>query len=470
MNSFDITVFEGDSISDIKNKLQEQFDDTEKILSLFDPAYYIYRSGEPKTFRYVGSFTVYTDDFSVNIYSFPKYMKGQKVKPSDIEPIIRAIEFSHLFFIHETSVFDETKKFAETSKIQRTRLAEWLINDYFTNGIIDIKVKRSDFRQRGRTNWSKTTAKLIPVTDGTEFVYPKTIHNYYSRDDSMLISDIHRAALTESAEVMRGMGRENIPYFESNPAMLGKLGNYVSVIRKMQSRVYEDGQINLLRALEAWCLEYSRFYRQPLGTVSFELVWERCLRAVFDNVSSTIEGDFTFGEPVYHIFKNDYSLTNSNGIPDIINVNSEQKEFMLLDAKYYIGEIKNGKISGMPMYKDISKQLYYYQMMESYGLKTGVNAFVMPWHDLGISMEESDDYNIWFRYIGYVDYPSKKDRICEMMRIEKSAESGKVLLVQIKPEKLFQFIFDTEDKKNEHLNELWGVLEGKTDETTSKGN
>ena len=126
-------------------------------------------------------------------------------------------------------------------------------------------------------------------------------------------------------------------------------------------------------------------------------------------------GDFTFDKPEYHLIddnENDRIYTlNSNGIPDIIYINETERKFILLDAKYYLGRIRNDEIAEMPMYKDISKQMYYFDTLCSYGLEAGgsINAFVFPKHRLCNEIEWIPDDKNWYKYIGYVKYDDKQN-------------------------------------------------------------
>lgn len=478
----DIILFEGMS----RKAIDEKYADTLENISDLIPPEYFRASSEDKTMRFVGYFTNRLVDSEFRFYCFPKYME-ERSNPdiSEMGLIIKAIELAQLTPVTpDKAEFNPVKMNSKNSKIVRSTLAEWIVRDFLQNGIVTEKIKQTDFRNRGYTNWSKTISRIIPTTDGESFIYPKCYHTYHQSNDEILIGQIHRCAVAEAITFLRSLGITDIPTPEHNAAMLGHLSQYSSFIPKVLNRAYDDKRIHTLRAIYAWCCKESRFYNQPIGTNSFELVWERCLRCVFDNVSeNSIEGDFTFDSPVYHIIKGDFSFDNpdeksyilekSKGIPDIIYIDekkpTEEKPFMLLDAKYYLGHINNdkNKIENVPMYNDVSKQLYYYDILCSYGLeaKNGVNAFVMPVHDLNGKSESNLGKGQWFRYIGYVDYDDKQSSVlCDKFKLnrinkEKNTYKSTVLLVQVEPNRLYEMALllnDNEkfDKKIELLSEL----------------
>lgn len=476
-----IILFEGMS----RNNINEENENTLENISDLIPQEYF----RAKSLRFVGYFSKRLGDNEFCFFCFPKYMR-ERSNPdiSEMSLITKAIELAQLTPVTlDEAEFNPVKINPDNSKMLRSTLAEWIVRDFLQNGIVTEKIKQTDFRNRGCTNWSKTVSRIVPTTDGESFIYPKRYHTYHQSNDEILIGQIHRCAVAEAITFLRSLGIIDIPLPEHNAAILGHLEQYSSFVQKVLNRAYDDKRIHTLRAIYAWCSKYSRFYNQPIGTNSFELVWERCLRCVFDNVSENrIEGDFTFDSPVYHIGednvnKNDYPLEKSKGIPDIIYIDEDEptkkKHFMLLDAKYYLGEIVNKKIKDVPMYNDVSKQLYYYDILCSYGLKpeNGVNAFVMPVHKLEGIADYNYEHDNWFRFIGYVDYDDKQSSVlCEKFKLnrinkEKNTYKSTVLLVQVEPNRLYEMALSLSD--NEKLakkTELLSELQKRIDEIAAK--
>lgn len=484
-----IILFEGMSRCEIDKENDEilniirETDETLNGISDLIPLDYFRASSKTTTLKFVGYFSKHLGDTDFCFYCFPKYMR-ERPKPdiSEMSIITKAIEFAQLTpLTPDEAEFNPVKINPDNSKMLRSNLAEWIVRDFLQNGNVTEKIKQTDFRNRGYSNWSKTVSRIIPTTDGENFFYPKHYHTYHQSNDEILIGQIHRCVIAEAITFLNSLGRTDIPIPEHNASMLGHLSQHSSFVQKVLNRAYDDKRIHALRAIFAWCCEYSRFYNQPVGTKSFELVWERCLRFVFDNVSENrIKGDFTFDNPVYHIDGKAYRLEKSNGIPDIIYIDenkpAEEKTFMLLDAKYYLGQINNDKIENVPSYHDVSKQLYYYDILCSYGLKAenGVNAFVMPVHKLKSEAESNLDDEKWFKYIGYVDYDDKQSSaFCEKFHFSRPKEHNKfkatVLIVQVEPNRLYEMALKLSDKeKLSKKDELFSELKDKMDEIFSK--
>lgn len=470
-----IKLFEGWNKKKITDAICECGIDKTKadlLIDKFDPSYFRYHNDEQKSLRFVGTFSVSEGKNEYCFYCFPKYMADTDVDISEMPLIIKAIELAQLTpAIPENAAFDPFVLNSQKSHMLRSELAEWLVNDYLCNGIINLKTKQTSLRDRGRTNWGKTISKFLPITDGRNFIYPKQLHSYYDTNEELLLSKIHCCVIAEAASFLKNSGDESINIPEHDVSLLRTLKQYVGFIQKTLNNLYEDRQIHAARAIMAWCSKYSEFYNKPIGTVSFELVWERCLRYVFDNVSEDrIKGDFTFDKPEYHLIDNNgkdntYTL-NSNGIPDIIYINKAKNNFMLLDAKYYLGRIQDGKIVEMPMYKDISKQMYYFDMLCSYGLgaENSINAFVFPKHKICDGIEwTNNDLDKGYKFIGYVKYADEQSNLLNQKfgLNKQSGTKDSILLIQIDPNSLFKLAVSNKNQDIKYINDFCEYLNTK---------
>lgn len=470
-----ITLFEGwhkTKITDTIRKCeigQGKIDQktAERLINKFDPSYFRYHKDEPKSLRFVGTFSVSEGENEYCFYCFPKYMADTNVDISEMQLIIKVIELSQLTpVVPENALFNPVVVNSKESYMLRSELAQWLVTDYLCNGIINIKTRQNSLKNRGSTNWGKTISKFLPITDGRNFIYPKQLHTYYDKTEELLLSKIHCCVIAEAATFLKNSGAGSINVPEHDASLLRKLKQYVGFIQKTLNSLYEDRQIHTARAIMAWCSKYSEFYNKPIGTVSFELVWERCLRYVFDNVSEDrIKGDFTFDKPEYHLVDDNTYTLNSNGIPDVIHIDDtdkENKRFMLLDAKYYLGKINNHEIKGMPMYKDISKQMYYFDMLCSYGLKAekSINAFIFPKHGIcdSIKWTSGEEYKL----IGYVKYADTQSDILKtkfgLERKSNTINEKNILLIQIDPNSLFDLVVSGEKDYKDFVNKFWSEI------------
>jgi hypothetical protein len=401
----------------------------------------------------------------------------------------------HLYDYEYKPEFEIDKYEKQDKTISRYQLAKWLVEDYSTNGIFFIKEKKTTRQNKGRINWGKTIDRLTPFIDGDDVLYHNPYRKYISKNDSVLLSEIHRCAVKEACDFLKEETGSVIEP-ECDAYMLGKLEQYASVIRKYQRIVFADREIRLLRSLEAWCSNQSRYYKKPIGTVSFNLVWEDCLRDVFGNISK----NFSFGGAEYRIGvdengKERSQALKSDSIPDVINIfeTNNQPSFLLLDAKYYLGKIEGNTISFVPGYKDIAKQIDYFNtMINRYNIaeKNGINAFVMPWHDMwhddNFKLPESEKESApkrpeWMRYLGYAHKGSLNTSDEIYKKLESFQKSGKeslqtgpknerndskktperaekVLVIQIEPNWLYKEMLNKTTSKAELVKEAWDYL------------
>jgi hypothetical protein len=311
-----------------------------------------------------------------------------------------------------------------------------------------------------------------------------------SRNDKILLSDIHRCAVKEAMDDLSDDTATIVePLYREE--MLGHLKQYVSVIRNYQRFGFTERDIMLLRYLEAWCLYESNYYLKPIGTVSFELVWEDVLRGVFGH--EKLSGKVGFGSPVYHIRKkNDDGksygeyVINGDSIPDVMNFwmnETEEFRFILIDGKYYLGQVENNDIYGVPGYKDVAKQIDYFNTLQTvYGLNAdcGKNVFILPeWNGLcNVDFEKDGDNNkSIIRYVGYVEKPKindvindvikdvikddegVKDEILKNQNKENNNTKDKVHLIQVKPDELYQIFLNGVNSTADYANMLWDLID-----------
>ncbi|MFR7905160.1 MAG: LlaJI family restriction endonuclease [Coprococcus eutactus] len=459
---------------------------------------------EHSRFRFVGGFDIALGENTITCYSFPKYFRNAdvtRINTDAMSLIMKVIAKTGKIYDYDL----ESVRFTGCGYSERARrvdvlkLARWIVNDYCTNGIFTMRSRRTVRERKGTVKWTRTVTSIIPVIDGNSVVYPETYRSIAFRDDSDLISEIHRTAVKEAIKILKKFGEKNSVFEPETKLQLeGKLAKYIGVIRKHQNNVFYDRDVRLMRALEAWADGCSHYYDKPVGTVSFELVWEKCVHRVFGNVSDS----FSFGSPEYILGKkNRHYQVDNDSIPDVINIfrDGNAIKFVLLDAKYYLGSLEKDKrysrsslkkecggwILDVPGYKDIAKQVDYYRTLkDEYGIPEGINAFVLPWYDMpgyeDISSDseykerEHDSYT--YRWIGYASKGSveKDDEICKIIQrlsskntdiklpVEKDMKDDnkerRVQLIQIWPEWLYKRVLCEKKLTHEELVEFYEFL------------
>ncbi|MBR3515070.1 MAG: LlaJI family restriction endonuclease [Lachnospiraceae bacterium] len=472
------------------------------IEELLDRQFFVKR-GEAFILRFVGLVVRTVQGKAYKIYCLPKYLRNryqgeltesQKMHISELMgQILRVVELTpHSHDFLADAVYDENKYQKDKKKISFYDLAKWIVKDYCENGIYFFKQKTYTSQNKGHISWGKTIAKKIPIISRKDTVYTDLISAYSEKKYDNEISDIQRCVVAEAIEKLTELGEAvdvEIPDYDKS--LRGLLKKYVSVIQKYQRIVFTNRDISLLRALEAWCDNETYYYLMPCrGTVSFELVWEDVIREVYGHRELT--GKVGFGAPLYHLIwqKKPYER-EGDSIPDALNFWAEDGKirFLVLDGKYYLGniDIKKNKIKDFPGYKDVAKQIDYYDtLVKVYGLdvNTGCNVFVMPYWEYQIENDKdgkSDDGAM--RYIGYVEKPGAKDPIRSIIKKlsaersdENAAESGEagqnttesntetdsreaniVHLIQIHPEALYKLFFEKHNRE-ESAKEMYNFV------------
>lgn len=357
METYRITLFEGETPRKAVLPLPDNV--AGDLLDYLAGNDFLRKNGEG-TLRFVGTFQFKKDDYCLHGCVLPKYLNFGEERPefsaasAAMVNIRRAIEKTGQLYA-DLAKFDPNQRHVRQAEVSQYELAKWLVGDYEKNGVFTIRERRQNRSGRGRTAWNRTILKTTPVIDNDEVAYLSPISIHVSRNDKVILSDIHRCAVKEAMDYLGEEAALTVePLYREE--FLGHLDQFTSVIRSFQRLVFTERDILLLRYLEAWCSHCSNFYNKPIGTVSFELVWEDVLRSVFGH--KALHDKIGFGSPVYNICGQKYGL-DGDSIPDVMNFwkTDSGYRFLLIDGKYYLGETNQHSHTAvkLPGYKDIAK-------------------------------------------------------------------------------------------------------------------
>ena len=182
------------------------------------------------------------------------------------------------------------------------------------------------------------------------------MNRHNTQDYSQLVTNLHIWIINRCARLLQGIGqfeelelpKVKIEFDDSN------LDHYVPYLLSKLTTVFSDREIRLIKALAAWCGQ-SSFYRNQMGTTTFDRIWEYATKQVFGNIEKT-----SSGPPSYFINEQEY-LARGDAIPDILRVfvhhNSRNGIIGILDAKYYCLQIKEDgmKYMGFGKFRDSSR-------------------------------------------------------------------------------------------------------------------
>lgn len=403
-----------------------------------------------RTIVFVGMYTIKYHNECITIYSMPKYFPKDRCTldhlvevQSHIRKICEVVEklrSEGKNFDDEEFLFDPYEQNVSKKSVNRFELAEYIIEDYLQYGLYVKDFTETRRGGIGKTNWGRTVAKIQPILQDTSPVYLDLMNRHHMIDENDLISVIHANVVNQCLDFLGPLISNGMEYIDTEP--LGEdLSTYSSTINARSTYVFKEREINLFKALEAWCA-CTRYYKNYAGVTCFDRVWEWVNDSVWGNIKHP-ESE----SPIYHIAGWDYA-GSGEAIPDTIRIEEYEgeKEVFIYDSKYYtINNIynKDGQniINGFPANSDIVKQVAYLKLIKSqYKAKCFFNLFLFPESYERCRKEDKEAFQIppekWFTIVGYVKPGAFNLKLDPPD--EENDEEEKVGLIFINPEKLYE--------------------------------
>ena len=398
-----------------------------------------------KHFTFVGIY--YSAETDTTVIGYPKYMPEYKVGTdstqiiSHVNLICQVVEQAQPYL--DKSLFDNSYSFnayisnSQKQYVNRHDLAVSILRDYMTHGVYYSRIKNTKRNSKGDILWHRTIQSIPPVIDRNVF-YLETMNRHNTQDYSQLVTNLHIWIINRCARLLQGIGqfeelelpKVKIEFDDSN------LDHYVPYLLSKLTTVFSDREIRLIKALAAWCGQ-SSFYRNQMGTTTFDRIWEYATKQVFGNIEKT-----SSGPPSYFINEQEY-LARGDAIPDILRVfvhhNSRNGIIGILDAKYYCPQINEERheIYRVPVNSEIAKQIGYYRYMAQLYPDNNIkftNAFLFPYL--------FKDKSTLFKFIGFACPNNQRydeiDRLLDEITLKKPIEPDVVLLYKLDAEALFK--------------------------------
>jgi hypothetical protein len=338
--------------------------------------------GEVKRISFVGVILIYD---SVNVF-LPRSSVlplGKINKYQVASHVMLAIE-KYGRSSDKTLVNQSNEGLGHKNMTQLTLLKD-LLADFMQNGIYS---KRKQIRRinQGKTDWKKTINSLYPFIDKDS--RPVYIDNFGINKEyfsSCEIAKIH-------AEVIRSINR-NLSWLLLGASHLetlalseyqkpsGDIDCQISQLRQEIAITYSDRDIRLLGMLVDFLETLTGMNRSPfaIGLTKFHFCWEAMLASVLEFVEPV---NSKLPIPVYINADNEVLAARDTGLrTDIFMYDRTNKIIAVVDAKYYAAT----KAKDSPGWRDIVKQLFYVQAIESMALNTAIkNIFVFPGNENNI--------------------------------------------------------------------------------------
>ena len=232
---------------------------------------------------------------------------------------------------------------------------------------------------KGKTNWKKTVASVMPHIDGEDVIYPHLVNRFNNSYFSNEITKIHTSIITLINEKFGWLlsSAKEIKNFKFEKNSRNKLSD-IGLIKAELLNVFSDSKVNtlknLLRFLED---DFSNGKSDSLsyGFNDFQYVWEHMLRHalspthVFNDMPVPAYLDKT---------ENEFRLAQKGQRVDIFLYEPISKKACVIDAKYYDAST-TARAPGWP---DLVKQFFYAKSLTAGNLKTEVdtvtNYFIFP--------------------------------------------------------------------------------------------
>lgn len=356
-------------------------------------------------FRFVG--LALTDRLVVVVY--PKYMQEE---PSSLQlrMLLRVIRKRSGSF----TLFDQYSQDGLIGDKKISLILE-LLESYFEYGEYSNYVEQLEDNGFGGISWERTISSFTPYLSNGQPVYLDFKTRKTRRNETDLITRIHRTVLSNCFEELRMCSLLEVFEIDDTDISseeLDELGDSESLIGLLQSErskqfvTWKLHVLDLLIAyLEGALLSHQSSKIQCLGTTSFHVDWEKACKACFGDMLNRKISDIgielngpwralskiklidVIPSPEWHVIDMDGRdipcLDPQTFIPDLVTIQTDERVFCILDAKYYVPILRAGKKPvGQPGVESVAKQFMYQEAYSKFVVDNNfskvVNAFFVP--------------------------------------------------------------------------------------------
>lgn len=348
---------------------EEDFKNFEK--QLFQRKVMEYRKGR-YSFKYVGILT-----FKERvIFVLPKYIDDSNLKYNQKIKSIKLIIDVLRIYSGESIEEDDLQMLGnihENNEFSYLSAINYFIEDYLEYGLYHSENKEYILNGNGEINWQKT------IDEQTAFIFNKkpVYLDFYTIDtlidDENYIRAVHKFIMNKCNSFLEKTGLIDLLEMPTIKFHIEEdsLGDINFIIRKIENELnfeYGDRKQRLLKVMRNFLLKDSSPLSQDsvrfFGTKYFNNVWEKACAYVFYHDKRLLEH---ITRPKWSNFKK-IDDNKETLRPDIL-VQIEHigiNRFLILDAKYYDIEFRNGKVYGNPGIDDVIKQYMYQQALNYY--------------------------------------------------------------------------------------------------------
>lgn len=352
-------------------------------------------------FRYVGIALVGATAF----VCFPKYIRTDEPTVDELRLTLRVVR--------KLDGFGELPR-ATPGENSTNRLAVMvrLLELYEERGVYDSYEDSRELNGNGVIDWGRTVDTLVPVLSDGRPVYLDYWTRKTRRDESDLVTRLHRAILTECSRFLSRsgiaalLGLSEIELTDETPDDLGNadaLDWRLERERASQFVTWKQEAIDLMRLyLGEGGIAAEADQVLCMGTTAYYHAWELACKVAFGDLLDKKLGSLPIelagewrekaGETLLQIiprplWKRPCGVSCGDAdtlIPDTVTFargDDGSRLFCIYDAKYYVPS-ESGKMTGQPGVESVTKQLLYQSAYRGFVLDNGfdrvVNAFLVP--------------------------------------------------------------------------------------------
>lgn len=352
-------------------------------------------------FRYVGIALVGTIAF----VCFPKYIPSDEPPVEELRLMLRVVRRLDGFGeLPQASLKDGTTN--------RLAVIVRLIELYEERGVYDNYEDSRELNGNGVIDWGRTVDTITPLLSDGQPVYLDYWTRKTRRDESDLVTRLHRAILTECSRFLARsgiaglLGLGGIELTDETPADFGDadvLGSRLEHERASQFVTWKQETIDLMRLyLGEGGIVAEAGQVLCMGTTAYYHAWELACKVAFGDLLDRKLGSLSIelagewrekaGETLLQIIPRPLWKRPGGGvcgdvdtlIPDTVTFargGDGARLFCIYDAKYYVPS-ESGRMAGQPGVESVTKQFLYQSAYRSFVLDHGfdhvVNAFLVP--------------------------------------------------------------------------------------------
>ncbi len=359
-------------------------------------------------FSYIFSFVgvILLDDLVLLCY--PKYIDNDEKPFEKLKTVIKVIEKYNQKeqLVHLYNGEEESRQF------NRLAISLHILNDYFENGLYSNQQELVELNGEGEILWDKTINETYVFIKNNTPYYLDVYTQDNTQNDFDFIRRLHSAIVSQCSRELNHdklldlFGLSEAELTGENLEDFGDVDYIKYRLEREFKNQYVTRKQNLLKTLYTYVSEQSSNQSDEsfslYGTNAFNLVWETACGEMFENMKSEPLKNLASRELIPMKENSSGSLADYieipewiiNGqpvsykgdlIPDIVTLRKEDSgntAMYILDGKYYLLSVSDGKLFGNPGIQDVVKQYVYNVSLKSFidTFQIGeiANAFLIP--------------------------------------------------------------------------------------------